>query len=87
MPTRPADPQPPFAFRHWRRSLGLSQVEAADRLGLKRRMVQYYETGVRDGRPVEVPLSVRLACWALGQGIADFDGRSPTGDAPGRADD
>lgn len=64
----------PQAFRAWRRSLGLKQREAAERLGLKRRMVQYYERGDRNGRPVEIPLSVRLACWALSNGIGDYDG-------------
>jgi transcriptional regulator with XRE-family HTH domain len=70
-------PMPAQAFRAWRKDLGMSQAEAAERLGLKRRMVQYYERGTRDGRPVEVPRSVRLACWALGQGVLDFDGRAP----------
>ncbi|ADZ69689.1 helix-turn-helix domain-containing protein [Polymorphum gilvum] len=64
----------PEQFREWRRSLGLKQKEAADRLGLKKRMIQYYEKGDRDGRPVEIPKSVRLACYALANGISDFDG-------------
>jgi transcriptional regulator with XRE-family HTH domain len=67
------------AFREWRKGLGLTQAEAADRLGLGRRVVQYYETGRRDGRPVEVPHTVRLACWALAQGVHDFDGRTALG--------
>ncbi len=65
------------AFRAWRKGTGLTQAEAAARLGLKRRIVQYYETGERGGRPVEVPLSVRLACYALSQGVVDFDGSVP----------
>jgi transcriptional regulator with XRE-family HTH domain len=64
-------------FRVWRRATGLTQAGAAEALGLKRRMIQYYEHGARDGRPVDIPRSVRLACWALSQGVADFDGVTP----------
>jgi transcriptional regulator with XRE-family HTH domain len=74
------------AFREWRKGLGLTQAEAADRLGLGRRVVQYYETGRRDGRHVEVPHTVRLACWALAQGVRDFDGRTAQGAAEIPAD-
>ena len=61
-------------FRAWRKAQGLRQKEAADLLGLKKRMIQYYEKGERDGKKVEIPKTVRLACYALSQGIADFDG-------------
>lgn len=64
----------PEQFKAWRRSLGLKQKEAAEYLGLKKRMIQYYEKGKRDGRPVEIPKSVRLACFALKQGVADYNG-------------
>jgi len=66
----------PEQFRDWRKSLGLKQKEAAEQLGLKKRMIQYYEKGNRDGRPVEIPKSIRLACYALSKGISDFDGKS-----------
>ncbi len=66
----------PSAFKQWRKELGLSQKQAAEALGLKRRVVQYYEKGERDGDKVEVPLSVRLACFALASGIADYHGLS-----------
>ncbi|WP_236042652.1 helix-turn-helix domain-containing protein [Roseibium aggregatum] len=66
----------PQQFRLWRRTLGLKQKDAADRLGLKKRMIQYYEKGNRDGRPVEIPKSIRLACYALSKGIGDFDGQT-----------
>ena len=52
----------------------LKQREAADALGIKKRIVQYYEKGSRDGRPVSIPKSVRLACYAISQGVYDFDG-------------
>jgi transcriptional regulator with XRE-family HTH domain len=61
-------------FRLWRKSLKLSQKEAAEALGLKRRVVQYYEKGERDGEKVEVPKAVRLACFALSAGVADYRG-------------
>jgi transcriptional regulator with XRE-family HTH domain len=64
----------PGDFRRWRKSLKLSQKEAAQALGLKRRMIQYYESGARNGEKVEIPLSVRLACYALAEGVADYHG-------------
>lgn len=54
----------------------MSQKEAADALGLKRRMIQYYEKGERDGEPVHIPLSVALACYALSVGVANYRGPS-----------
>lgn len=62
------------AFRKWRKSLHLKQKEAADALGLKKRIIQYYEKGHRDGKSVIIPRTVRLACYAISQGIADFSG-------------
>lgn len=64
----------PGDFKKWRKSLKLSQKEAAQALGLKRRMIQYYEKGERDGDKVEIPRSVRLACYALNEGVEDYHG-------------
>jgi transcriptional regulator with XRE-family HTH domain len=64
----------PSDFKKWRKSLKYSQKEAAHALGLKRRMIQYYEKGERDGDKVEIPLSVRLACFALVEGVEDYHG-------------
>lgn len=64
----------PEQFRAWRKALGLKQRDAAERLGLKKRMIQYYEKGKRDGKEVVIPKTVRLACAALARGVADFDG-------------
>jgi len=61
-------------FRRWRKNLGLSQRAAADALGLKRRVVQYYEKGERDGDPVKIPRTVRLACYAIMIGVIDYHG-------------
>lgn len=61
-------------FKKWRKTLGLSQKDAANLLGLKRRMIQYYEKGERDGDKVKIPRSVRLACYAIAQGVEDYNG-------------
>lgn len=61
-------------FRRWRKGLELSQKEAADALGLKRRVVQYYEKGERDGEAVKIPRTVRLACYAISSGVTDYHG-------------
>jgi transcriptional regulator with XRE-family HTH domain len=72
----------PSDFKAWRKSLGLSQKKAADALGLKNRIVQYYEKGERDGDKVKIPKHVRLACYALSLGVADYHG--PAEDGAGR---
>ena len=74
----------PEEFKAWRKSLGLSQKKAADALGLKNRIVQYYEKGERDGVKVKIPKHVRLACCALSLGITDYHG--PEGAEPGPGD-
>lgn len=66
----------PEDFKRWRKSLDLSQKEAAEALGLKRRVVQYYEKGERDGGKVVIPKTVRLACFALSQGVREYKGPS-----------
>jgi transcriptional regulator with XRE-family HTH domain len=64
----------PAAFKTWRKALGLKQREAAEKLGLKKRMIQYYETGKRDGRKVAIPKAIHLACYALAAGVEEYDG-------------
>ncbi len=64
----------PADFKRWRKTLGISQKDAAHALGIKRRVVQYYEKGERDGKKVDIPLYIRLACFAVQAGITDFDG-------------
>lgn len=68
----------PQQFRAWRASLGLKQKDAADRLGVKKRIIQYYEKGERDGKTLEIPKYIRLACYATSEGVTDFDGEKPT---------
>ena len=72
----------PGEFKAWRKALGLSQKKAADALGLKNRIVQYYEKGERDGDKVKIPKHVRLACYALSIGVSDYHGPE---DQAGRA--
>ena len=50
----------PQDFKRWRKALSFSQKEAAEALGLKRRVVQYYEKGERP-----IPRVVALATRAL----------------------
>lgn len=64
----------PSSFKRWRKSLKLSQKEAANALGLKRRAVQYYEKGERNGESLMIPKAVRLACYAITQGCDDYGG-------------
>ncbi len=64
----------PQQFKAWRKAMGLKQKDAADRLGLKKRVIQYYEHGARDGKKVEVPKAVELACYALAAGVDEYDG-------------
>lgn len=45
------------AFRHWRQRHGLSLTQAAEILGLSRRLVAYYDSGER-----AVPKTIQLAC-------------------------
>lgn len=75
----------PKDFRRWRKAMDLSQKDAAEALGLKRRVVQYYEKGERDGESVEIPKYVRLACYALMQGIKDYKGPPKDEAEEGRA--
>ncbi len=84
---RPLEPSAPEAggmdpagFKRWRKSLGLSQKQAAEYLGLKRRTVQYYEKGERDGEVFEIPKTVRLACFALINGVQDYAGPAAESD-------
>ena len=71
----------PEDFRRWRKALGLNQKDAAKALGLKKRVIQYYEKGKRDGRAVEIPLSVALACYAIANGVHSYDASDLSTDA------
>ena len=64
----------PARFKRWRKDMKMSQKEAAEALGLKRRILQYYEKGERDGERVDIPKTVRLACYAIEHGCKDYPG-------------
>lgn len=59
----------------WRQWYGLTQAQAADRLGLTERMFRFYESGSHP-----IPLKVRLACAAVALGFIDYAGpaKKPT---------
>ena len=52
-------------FKKWRKKNGFSQGEAAETLGLKRRMIQYYEKGKKGKKTINIPKYIQLACLAL----------------------
>ena len=54
-------------FKKWRKNRKLSQAEAAEKLGLKRRMIQYYEKGKKGEKNIKIPKYIKLACFALDQ--------------------
>jgi transcriptional regulator with XRE-family HTH domain len=62
----------PAEFKSWRKSLKLTQKGAAVKLGLKPRIIQYYEKGERNGSAFKVPRSVELACFAISLGVERF---------------
>lgn len=49
-------------------------------LGLNKRMIQYYEKGERDGKAVKIPKYIRLACYAISEGVSDFNGETSQSD-------
>ena len=52
-------------FKKWRKKNGFSQAEAANVLGLKRRMIQYYEKGKKGEKDIQIPKYIKLACEAI----------------------
>lgn len=66
----------PEQFKAWRKSMGITQGEAAVALGLSKSSVELYEAGKRreDGRPVIIPRTVALACSAISAGIGEWGG-------------
>lgn len=58
-------------FKAWRKAMNLSQAKAAEALGVSKPTIENYERGRRreDGRPVEIPKTVALACAALAYGL------------------
>ena len=61
-------------FRKWRKGRKLSQKKAAELLGLKPRMIQYYEKGKSDGKDFKILKTTELACYAVSVGIEHYFG-------------
>jgi transcriptional regulator with XRE-family HTH domain len=67
----------PEQFRAWRAGLGLTQLQAAAKLGLSVSMLKNYESGFlrrRDAHTgelieVEIPRAIALACAAIAAGL------------------
>ena len=65
----------PNEFGAWRRKLGLTQQEVAERLGVSRGTVIDYERGRwRSGGEAKIPKAVELACQALEWGATAYGG-------------
>jgi transcriptional regulator with XRE-family HTH domain len=64
----------PSEFKKWRKDRGLTQEQAAKKLGLKKRAIQYYETGKRDGKDFKIPKTTELACYAISVGVEKYQG-------------
>lgn len=55
----------PEQLIRWRQTLNWSAKKAAEQIGVSYAMYRWYERGERDGKPVEIPRPVALACTAL----------------------
>lgn len=69
-----------ISFRKWRKRLGLSQRQAAARLGISTCCVSLYDNGYRYSPPgaVHVPLHIRLAAAAIEAGLSPIDNHRKT---------
>lgn len=67
-------------FKKWRKGCNLTQEQAAKKLGLKKRAIQYYEQGKRDGKDFKIPKTTELACYAISVGVESYSGPQPAGD-------
>jgi len=61
-------------FKAWWKDCKLTQEQAAKKLGLKKRTIQYYENGKRDGQEFNIPKTTELACYAVSVGIEHYFG-------------
>ncbi len=64
----------PSEFKAWRKHMKLTQKDAASVLGLKSRIIQYYEKGERNGEKFAIPRAIELACYAITLGIKSYSG-------------
>lgn len=70
-------------FKVWRTLMGFTQAGAAAALGVSKPTIENYERGSRreDGRPVEIPKHIALACAALYHRIEPW-GETPETEMP-----
>ena len=61
-------------FKAWWKDCKLTQEQAAKKLGLKKRTIQYHENGKRDGQEFNIPKTTELACYAVSVGIEHYFG-------------
>jgi len=64
----------PSEFKAWRKLMKMTQKDAASALGLKSRIIQYYEKGERNGEKFAIPKAIELACYALTLGVESYAG-------------
>ncbi|MGA1206185.1 MAG: helix-turn-helix domain-containing protein [Litorivicinaceae bacterium] len=77
----------PSEFKAWRKHLKLTQKDAAQKLGLKSRIIQYYEKGERNGDKFEIPRAIELACYAITLGVERYHGPEPKKSGKKKAED
>ncbi len=52
----------PQEFKTWRLECGLTHTKAAQELGVYRRLIGIYSTGIKRGKPIEIPIEIELQC-------------------------
>lgn len=67
----------PAALKAWRSHMGVTQEQAAELIGVKYRTYQYWEEGVRDGKPQSPSRLVMLACSALAEEVKPWRDEGP----------
>ena len=64
-------------FSEWRKSLKMTRKEVASALGLKSRIIQYFEKGERNGAKFAIPKAMPPVCYALTLGFDSYTGSEP----------
>lgn len=74
-------------FIKWRRSLGMSQKTAANKLGISWSSVVNYERGSREGgRPVSIPVLVSWGMAAISANLQPYKGERDDNHNTGKND-
>lgn len=64
----------PDQLTQWRETLGWNKRRAAEELGVSYNTYRHYEKGEREGRKVEIPRPIALACSALLHKLPPYGG-------------